>query len=173
MASKSGALLDFARISSSLNLNQSTLQSLSAFRARHALAKSSLATLKSQNQAIDFAHYRSSLKKNPEIVDRLEKVWNDFKPIEYDLGAQLKAIETFEAKAVTSATEASQKIDEELEALNATLQNIQGARPFEELTLSDIDKAEPRIAQTVETMVKKGKWTVEGYSEKFGNLSLM
>ncbi|POV98791.1 hypothetical protein PSTT_14197 [Puccinia striiformis] len=51
--------------------------------------------------------------------------------------------------------------------------NIEGARPFDQLTLSDIDKAEPRIAKTVETMVKKGKWTVEGYSEKFGNLSVM
>jgi F-type H+-transporting ATPase subunit d len=39
--------------------------------------------------------------------------------------------------------------------------------------LSDIDKAEPRISKTVETMVKKGKWTVDGYSEKFGNLSVM
>ncbi|KNZ53131.1 hypothetical protein VP01_3336g2 [Puccinia sorghi] len=186
MAAKT-ATVDFARVATALNLPQSTLQSLSAFRARNAAAKSSLATLKSQKQDIDFAHYRAVLKKNTQIVDRLEKVWNDFKPAEYDVSAQIKAIEVFESKAISSATEASQKIEEELAALNATLQNIEGARPFDQLTvkplliyshgltlfLSDIDKAEPRISKTVETMVKKGKWTVEGYNEKFGNLSVM
>ncbi|KAI9629992.1 hypothetical protein KEM48_012406 [Puccinia striiformis f. sp. tritici PST-130] len=164
MAAKSAAV-DFARVATALNLPQSTLQSLSAFRARNAAAKASLSALKSQKQDIDFAHYRNVLKKNTQIVDRLEKVWNEFKPAEYDVSAQIKAIEAFESKAVSSATEASQKIEEELAALNATLQNIEGARPFDQLTLSDIDKAEPRIAKTVETMVKKGKWTVEGYSE--------
>ncbi|PLW09379.1 hypothetical protein PCANC_23215 [Puccinia coronata f. sp. avenae] len=172
MAAKTAAV-DFARVASALNLPQTTLQSLSAFRARNAAAKASLSALKSQKQDIDFAHYRAVLKKNTQIVDRLEKVWNDFKPSEYDVSAQIKAIEAFESKAVSSATEASQKIEEELAALNATLQNIEGARPFDQLTLSDIDKAEPRIAKTVETMVKKGKWTVEGYTEKFGNLSVM
>ncbi|MBW0494014.1 hypothetical protein O181_033729 [Austropuccinia psidii MF-1] len=172
MAAKS-AVVDVARVTAALNLPQSTLQSLSAFRARNSAAKASLASLKSQRQDVDFAHYRAVLKKNTQIVDKLEKVWNEFKPAEYDVGSQLKAIETFQFKAVSSANEASQKIDEELRALNETLQNIEGARPFDQLTLSDIDKAEPKIAKTVETMVKKGKWTVEGYTEKFGNLSVM
>lgn len=36
---------------------------------------------------------------------------------------------------VASATEASHKIQEELSALDVTLKNIEGARPFEELTV--------------------------------------
>jgi hypothetical protein len=94
------AAVDFARVATALNLPQSTLQSLSAFRARNAAAKASLSALKSQKQDIDFAHYRAVLKKNTQIVDRLEKVWIDFKPAEYDVSAQIKAIEAFESKAV-------------------------------------------------------------------------
>ncbi|KAG0150688.1 hypothetical protein CROQUDRAFT_651912 [Cronartium quercuum f. sp. fusiforme G11] len=172
MATKT-AVVDFARVASALNLPQSTLQSLSAFRARNTAARAALASLKASRADIDFAHYRQVLKKNGAVVDRLESVWKSFSPAEYDLSSQMKAIDMFESKAVSSATEAAHKIQEELAALDVTLKNIEGARPFEELTLSDIDKAEPRIAKTVETMVKKGKWTVEGYNEKFGNLSVM
>ncbi|EGF98154.1 uncharacterized protein MELLADRAFT_118589 [Melampsora larici-populina 98AG31] len=172
MAAKTAAV-DFARVANALNLPQSTLQSLSAFRARNTAARAALSSLKSTKSDIDFNHYRSVLKKNTAVVDKLESVWKSFAPVEYDVSTQIKAIDVFESKAVSSATEASQKIQEELAALDVTLKNIEGARPFEELTLSDIDKAEPRIAKTVETMVKKGKWTVEGYNEKFGSLSVM
>ena len=37
----------------------------------------------------------------------------------------------------------------------------------------DVGKAHPRIVEAVETMVKKGKWTVPGYKERFGDLNLM
>ena len=106
------------------------------------------------------------------------------------------------------ATEA--KIDEELRDLQATLENIEKVRPFEDLTVrsdysifaawhanslrqvEDVGDAHPEIVKTVETMLKKGKWTVPGmfdsfifvfsncveslslgYKEKFGDLSLM
>ena len=39
--------------------------------------------------------------------------------------------------------------------------------------VEEVGQAHPRILETVETMVKKGKWTVPGYKEKFGDLSLM
>ena len=48
---------------------------------------------------VDLAHYRSVLK-NKAIVDEAEKLLNDFKPVSYDVSAQIKAIETFESKAV-------------------------------------------------------------------------
>ena len=48
---------------------------------------------------VDLAHYRSVLK-NKAIVDEAEKLLNEFKPVTYDVSAQIKAIETFEAKAV-------------------------------------------------------------------------
>lgn len=92
------------------------------------------------------------------------------------------------------AKETEAKIDVELKDLQATLSNIQDARPFEDLTVrhtpfpslaetrliltmqmqvDEVGQAHPRIVETIETMVKKGKWTVPGYKEKFGDLSLM
>ena len=78
---------------------------------------------------------------------------------------------------------------EELKDLNATLANIEEARPFEDLSVDDVGNAHPHIVKTVETMVKKGKWTVPGmfysscspaftqyfigYKEKFGDMSIM
>lgn len=91
---------------------------------------------------------------------------------------------------VAKAKETEEKIDVELKELQATLANIEQSRPFEQLTvgtsvlfrdhelnpkvqLDDVAKAHPRIIETVETMLKKGKWTVPGYKEKFGDLNVM
>jgi F-type H+-transporting ATPase subunit d len=96
-------------------------------------------------------HYRAILK-NQSVVDEAEKALKNFKPVTYDVGSHIKAIETFEAKAVcsssilcakrwlyfaqsTSADETVKKIDEELKDLEATLANIESARPFEDLTV--------------------------------------
>lgn len=54
----------------------------------------------SQPTTVDFAHYRSVLKKNEAIVDEAEKLLRGFKPVTYDVNAHVKAIETFEVKAV-------------------------------------------------------------------------
>ncbi|KAF7776680.1 hypothetical protein Agabi119p4_5073 [Agaricus bisporus var. burnettii] len=94
-------------------------------------------------------------------------------PVTYDVNAQVKAIEAFETKAVAKAQETEAKIDVELKELQATLANIEDARPFDELTTEDVGRAHPRIVEAVETMLKKGKWTVPGYKEKFGDLNLM
>lgn len=66
----------------------------------------------------------------------------------------------------SSAEQTSSKIGEELKQLNATLSDIEDARPFSDLTLHDIAKARPQIPETVDSMVKHGKWTVPGYTEK-------
>jgi len=72
--------------------------------------------------------------------------------VTYDVNTHVKAIETFEAKAVgvivpctlspphsslqvSRAKETESKIDEELKELQATLANIEEARPFEDLTV--------------------------------------
>lgn len=55
------------------------------------------------------------------------------------------------------------KIAEEEKSLNSTLSNIKDARPFEDLTVAEINKAKPEIEKSVETMIKKGKWSVPGY----------
>lgn len=69
----------------------------------------------------------------------------------------------------------------ELKELQATLANIEDARPFEDLTVcvtvpsrqllttdwrclqaEEVGDAHPEIRKAVETMVSKGKWTVPG-----------
>jgi len=173
MASKAAtAVVDFTRIYSSLGLGKETISSLQAFRKRHSEAQRLSNAYANQPTSVDFTHYRSVLK-NQAIVDEAEKLLKDFKPVTYDVNAHVKAIETFEAKAVAKAQETEQKIDVELKQLQETLANIDEARPFEQLTAADVANAHPRIAETVATMVKKGKWTVPGYKEKFGDLNLM
>ncbi|KAH9165437.1 ATP synthase d subunit [Lactarius sanguifluus] len=173
MATKAAtAAVDFTRIYSSLGLGKETVAALQAFRKRHSEAQRIAGHLNAQPTTVDLAHYRSVLK-NKAVVDEVEKVLRDFKPVTYDVSAHIKAIETFETKAVVKAKETEAKIDVELKDLQATLSNIQDARPFEDLTVDEVGQAHPRILETVENMVKKGKWTVPGYKEKFGDLSLM
>ncbi|KAG5654662.1 hypothetical protein H0H81_009910 [Sphagnurus paluster] len=173
MATKATAVaVDFARIYTSLGLGKETIASLQAFRKRNAEAHRLSTQYAAQPTTVDLAHYRSILK-NKAVVDEAEKVLKEFKPVTYDVTTHLKAIETFEAKAVEKAKETEAKIDIELQELQATLANIEDARPFDQLTVEDVGKAHPRLIEVVETMVKKGKWTVPGYKEKFGDLNLM
>ncbi|KAH8105510.1 ATP synthase d subunit [Cristinia sonorae] len=173
MASKAAAAaVDFTRIYSSLGLGKETVAALQAFRKRHMDAQRIQSQLAAQSTTVDLEHYRSVLK-NKAVVDEAEKLLREFKPVTYDVSSHIKAIETFETKAVAKAQETAEKIDVELKDLQATLANIEEARPFEELTAEDVGNAHPRIREAVETMMKKGKWTVPGYREKFGDLSLM
>jgi F-type H+-transporting ATPase subunit d len=80
-------------------LSSETVASLQAFRKRHADAQRIAATAAAQPTTVDFAHYRNVLR-NKAVVDEAEKTLKDFKPVTYDVSAHVKAIETFEAKAV-------------------------------------------------------------------------
>lgn len=77
-----------------------TIAGLQAFRKRHGDAQRIHAQVSAQPTTIDLSHYRSVLK-NKAIVDEAEKLLADFKPVTYDVTAHIKAIETFEAKAVS------------------------------------------------------------------------
>ena len=85
-------------------------------------------------QTVDFASYRKQLK-NQAVVDEIENHFKAFKPQTYDVGRQLKAIEAFEAQAVKNAEETKGAVEAELKALDKTLDNIESARPFEDLTV--------------------------------------
>ena len=83
------------------------------------------------------------------------------------------------------AEETVEKIDAELNELQATLANIENARPFQDLTVNfvssllplrssnttsqvtDVGAAHPHITEAVENMVRKGKWTVPGNFSTF------
>lgn len=83
---------------------------------------------------MDFGHYRTALN-NTAVVDEIEGHFRAFKPATYDVGRQIKAIEAFEAQAVKGAEETKGRVDAELRELNKTLENIETARPFEDLTV--------------------------------------
>jgi len=93
--------------------------------------------------------------------------------VTYDVGRQIKAIEAFEAQAVKNAEETKGRVDLELKDLAKTLENIESARPFEELTTDDVMAAAPEVEEKAKQLIAKGRWMVPGYQEKFGNLSLL
>ena len=154
--------VDWTAVTTKLGLTQSTLSGLAAFRKRNTDAKDKINVLETQKQTLDFSQYRSVLK-NQSIVDEIEKAYKSFKPAAYDVSSQIKAIEQFEAKAIENAQNTAKTIDAELSDLQETLQNIEQARPFEDLTVDDVIKARPDIQKNVETMVKKGRWVIPGY----------
>ena len=126
--------IDWAKISTSLGLKGQTAASLSAFKKRNDDARRKVQLLTDAPQDVDFGHYRTVLK-NQGVVEEIERHFAHFKPVTYDVGRQIKAIEAFEAQAVRNAEETKGKVDLELRDLEKTLRNIEEARPFEDLTV--------------------------------------
>ncbi|KAI9264415.1 hypothetical protein BY458DRAFT_513960 [Sporodiniella umbellata] len=153
-----------------VTLPQETVQSLQAFRKRNEEVKRVLSELKEQSTTVDFAHYRNVLK-NQKIVDQAEKALGGFKPVTYNLNAQLDVISQFETKAVSKAEKTVKQIENELKDLQATLSNIEQSRPVEQLKVDDVVAANPKLIKEVEESIKKGDWSVPGYKEKFGDMS--
>ncbi|ODN83370.1 hypothetical protein L202_01522 [Cryptococcus amylolentus CBS 6039] len=173
MATKSAAsVVDWSKIYTGLGLDKHTVTALQSFRARHTAAINKNSALKSTVPELDLAQYKSVLK-DQQAVNLAEKVLGEFKAVDYDVSKWNGVVDAFEGKAVAAAKETVSKISAEESSLQATLSNIKDARPFEDLTVDEVAKARPEIAKAVETMVKKGKWTVPGYREKFGDLSMM
>lgn len=96
---RQAAAVDWARIYNSLNLKRETVAALQAFRKRHDDSSRELRALNSQQTEVDFSNYRNTIK-NTAVVDEIEKTVKNFKPASYDVNAQVKNIEAFEAKAV-------------------------------------------------------------------------
>jgi len=164
--------LDWTKLGSQLGIKGQTASALQAFKKRHDDAVRKVRALSEQTQEVDFSQYRSILK-NTAVVDEIEKSFKSWKPVTYDVSRQIKAIEAFEAQAVKSAEETKGVVDGELKDLERTLKNIEDARPFDQLTVDDIAAAQPEIDKRTEQLVSKGKWIVPGYSEKFGDLSVL
>lgn len=132
---RSAALkLDWAKVTNSLGLRGQTAASLQAFKKRNDDARRKVTVLSEQPQTVDFAHYRKVLK-NQAVIDEIENHFKTFKPATYDVARQLKAIDAFEAQAIKSAEETKGRVEAELVNLQKTLQNIESARPFDELTV--------------------------------------
>ncbi|KAF9962377.1 ATP synthase d subunit [Mortierella alpina] len=165
------AHIDWTKLSTSLGLKTETVAALSAFRKRNEEARRVLSDLKEQKTAVDFAHYRKVLK-NQAVIDQVEKSFKAFKPTSYDVQAQIKSIEAVESKALERAKTTATKVEAELADLEATLKNIETSRPIEELTVDDVLKSRPEIAENVDAALAKNKWETKGYNDKFGYVTL-
>ncbi|KAL8752329.1 MAG: hypothetical protein Q9184_005769 [Pyrenodesmia sp. 2 TL-2023] len=166
------AKIDWTHLSTSLGLKGSTASSLSAFKKRHDDARRRLQALKSQPTTVDFAHYRRTLN-NTAALDEIEQFCGKWKPVTYDVGRQVKAIEAFEAQAVKSAEETRGRVQREVGSLEGTLRNIEEARGWEDLSVDEVAAAQPEIDKRTAQLVSKGRWGVPGYKEKFGDLSVI
>lgn len=175
---RSAALkLDWAKVSTSLGLKGQTAASLQAFKKRSDDARRKVQVLSDMPQTVDFAAYRKTLK-NQAVIDEIENHFKSFKPATYDVSRQIKAIEAFEAQAVKNAEETKGAVEMELKALDKTLENIETARPFEDLTVvrscdidatrcestnrklqDDVVLAAKEIDEKTEKMVSRGRWS--------------
>ncbi|TPX67200.1 hypothetical protein SpCBS45565_g03977 [Spizellomyces sp. 'palustris'] len=149
-------------------LKPETVAAISAFRRRHTELTKTVTELREQSATIDFEAYRKVLK-NKKVVNDAEKSFNAFTPATYDLGEQLRIIESEQAKAVAAAQQTSKKVNAEVSELQVLLTNIETARPVDQLTVDDVAKAYPELDKTVEKMAKRGQWKVPGYYERFGD----
>lgn len=132
---RSAALkIDWTKVTSSLGLRGQTATALQAFKKRNDDARRKVQFLSEQPQTVDFAHYRNVLK-NQAVIDDLENHFKTFKPATYDVSRQVKAIDAFEAQAVQNAEQTKGKVEDEIVELKKTLENIETARPFEDLTV--------------------------------------
>lgn len=172
VAKSAATKLNWAQVISTLGLTGKTSASLTAFKKRNDEAKKTNLDLTNQPTEVDFAHYRKILK-NQSVIDEVEKAVSSFKPVTYDVSKTLKTIDIFEQKAVENAKLTEKSVLEEIEQLQATLKDIEGSRPFEQLTVEDVAKARPDLDDKVNYMVKNGKWEVPSYKEKFGDLTVM
>ncbi|KAI5963250.1 ATP7 [Candida pseudojiufengensis] len=164
--------INFAGLIKSLGLTGETAASLNAFKKRYDEAKKTNIDLLAQPTEVDFNHYRSVLK-NSKIVDEVEKAVQSFKPVSIDLSKNLKNIDIFEQKAIENAQLTEKSVGKEIEALKATLKDIESSRPFDQLTVDDVAAARPDLDDKVTYMVKRGKWNLKSYQETFGDLSVM
>ncbi|KAI1007008.1 hypothetical protein K3495_g1210 [Podosphaera aphanis] len=172
-AGRSAALkLDWAKITSSLGLRGQTAASLQAFKKRNEDARRRVQQLSELPQSVDFSHYRSILK-NQAVINDVEKHLATFKPATYDVKRQIKSIEAFEVQAIRNAEETKGRVDLEIRDLEKTLKNIEEARPFEDLTVEEITAARPDIEEKANKIISRGRWSVPGYKEKFGDLSVI
>lgn len=121
-------------MTSSLGLRGQTATALQAFKKRNDDARRKVQVLSEQAQTVDFDHYRNTLK-NQAVIDDIEAQFKSFKPATYDVSRQLKAIDAFESQAVQTAEQTKGKVETELVNLKKTLDNIETARPFEDLTV--------------------------------------
>ena len=154
--------LDWSKVGTQLGLRGSTATALANFKKRNDDARRRVQILSDQPTTVDFGHYRSVLK-NTAVIDEIEQYFKTFQVKSYDVNKQLKAIESFEKVAIKNAEETKSKVEVELRSLEKALNDIEGARPWEETTVDEITAAAPEIDEYTARLVQKGRWMPPGY----------
>ena len=73
---------------------------------------------------------------------------------------------------MSEALETQAKIESEMVELKEFLNNIETARPFEQISVDDLEKASPDSDKVIATMVKRGQFRIPGYFEQFGEFKI-
>lgn len=160
--SRAALKLDWSKVGTQLGLRGSTATALANFKKRNDDARRRVQVLSEEPTTVDFGHYRSILK-NTAVIDEIEQYFKTFQPKTYDVNKQIKAIESFEQVAIKNAEETKSKVEVELRSLEKALNDIEGARPWEEMTVDEITAAAPEIDEYTARLVKKGRWMPPGY----------
>ncbi|KAI8896167.1 hypothetical protein BC833DRAFT_615421 [Globomyces pollinis-pini] len=152
-------------------LRPETAAAITSFRSRHAAILKTVTELRELDaQKINFDNYKNL--KNQSVLAEAKKSLDSYKPVVYDVSAQIKVIEAERLKAIAAAKLTEEKVNVELKEMKELLVHIETARPIEELNVEDIVKAHPSLDATVEKMCKRGQWRVPGYYEKFGEFQV-
>jgi len=75
-----------------------------------------------------------------------------------DVSKQIKAIESFEQVAIKNAEETKEKVGVELKSLEKALNDIEGARAWDDTTVDEVVQAAPEIDEYTSRLVSKGRW---------------
>lgn len=172
MSSSVASKINWAKLIPQLNLTGKTSASLLAFKKRNDEAKATLYELKKKPSAVDWDTYAAKLN-NKTIVSKIKGDVASFVPTKVDVTKQLNLISAYETKALSNAKATESLVLKELTDLEKTLDNIESARPFDQLTVDDVVKARPDVEDKVQGMLNNARFEVPGYKEKFGDLTIM
>ncbi|OLY83120.1 ATP synthase subunit d, mitochondrial [Smittium mucronatum] len=164
--------VDWPKVSSVLSKRPEITKSLMSLNKKYQDVDRELSALREQKLDIDFNHYRGILK-NKQIVTEMESKLKNYKITSLDTAPALALLAEFEKNATASATEYASELTVKLSGLKETVDNINNARPVEDMTTADVVEARPETLTEVQEMVSKGEYDVPGYDAKFPNISLV
>jgi len=68
---------------------------------------------------------------------------------------------------VALAEKTAQKVGVEIQELNQLLQNIETARPIDDLTVEDVVRAKPELLGKVQKMLERQQYGLPAYLDKY------
>ncbi|KAH7100575.1 mitochondrial ATP synthase [Auriculariales sp. MPI-PUGE-AT-0066] len=130
--------------------------------------------------AVDFPRLISSLKLGRETVASLNafrKRFHDAQMVKGQLASQPTSVDINYYRSVLKNQDVVNQAEKLLSDFKPVTYDVRAhvkaIEAFEAKAVIDVGNAHPEIFKAIDTSLTKGKWTVPGYNEKFGNLALM